>query len=218
MEIDDEHYRNIDSEYDRISNLVWTQNLDELREYLERGGNPLLEKDSKYSDGTSRMDDGESLLYISMFLHPNIEVSELLLHYIGMHNMDPNTQLNNGTLLKLLQFRYERDPRNEMNNRLLEMLINAIVHYLDMHHMNPNIELNNGTLLLEFLDFRYERDPHNETNYRLLEMLINAVDRYEQHKLYLAEQRLRMMTLHKYPQRGEFPINNELLYNISKYI
>ena len=45
MVIDDEHYRYTDSEYDRISNLVWTQNLDELREYLERGGNPLLEKD-----------------------------------------------------------------------------------------------------------------------------------------------------------------------------
>lgn len=169
MKIDDEHYRNIDSEYDTISNLVWTQNLDELREYLERGGNPLLEKDSKYSDGTSRMDDGESLLYISMFLHPNIEISELLLQYIETRHMDPNTQLNNGTLLKLLQFRYERDPRNEMNNRLLEMLI-------------------------------------------------NAVDRYDQYRLYLAEQRLRMMKLYSRPQRGEFPINNELLYNISKYI
>ena len=169
MVIDDEHYRYTDSEYDMISKLVWTQNLDELREYLERGGNPLLEKDSKYSDGTSRMDDGESLLYISMFLHPNIEVCELLLHYIDMRHIDPNTQLNNGTLLELLQFRYERDPRNEMNNRLLEMLI-------------------------------------------------NAVDRYEQYRLYLAEQRLRMMKLYSRPQRGVFPINNELLYNISKYI
>ena len=103
MVIDDEHYRNIDSEYDRISNLVWTQNIDELREYLERGGDPLLEKDSKYSDGTGRMDDGESLLYISMFLHPNIEVSELLLHYIDMRHIDPNTQLNNGNFIRIIK-------------------------------------------------------------------------------------------------------------------
>ena len=169
MVIDDEHYRYIDSEYDMISKLVWTQNLDELRKYLESGGNPLLKKDSKYSDGTNRIDDGESLLYISMFLHPNIEISELLLQYIDMYHMNPNTQLNNGTLLELLQFRHERDPRNEMNNRLLEMLIYTI-------------------------------------------------DRYEQYRLYLAQQRLRMMKLYSRPQRGEFPINNELLYNISKYI
>ena len=85
-------------EYDAISNLVWTQNLDELREYLESGGNPLLKKDSKYPDGTSRIDDGESLLYISMFLHPSIEISELLLQYIDMYHMNPNTKLDNGTL------------------------------------------------------------------------------------------------------------------------
>lgn len=104
-----------------------------------------------------------------MFLHPSIEVSELLLQYIDMYNMNPNTKLDNGTLLELLQFRHERDPYNEMNNRLLEMLI-------------------------------------------------YTVDRYEQYRLYLAEQRLRMMKLYKRPQDGEFPINNELLYNISKYI
>ena len=156
-------------EYDTISNLVWTQNIDELREYLESGGNPLLEKDSKYPDGTSRIDDGESLLYISMFLHPSIEISELLLQYIDMYHMYPNTQLDNGTLLELLQF-------------------------------------------------RHERDPHNETNNRLLEMLIYTVDRYEQYRLYLAKQRLRMMKLYSRPQYGEFPINNELLYNISRYI
>jgi len=169
MELVDEFYRTTYSEYDTISNLVWTQNIDELREYLESGGNPLLKKDSKYPDGTSRIDDGESLLYISMFLHPSIEVSELLLQYIDMYNMNPNTKLDNGTLLELLQF-------------------------------------------------RHERDPHNETNNRLLEMLIYTVDRYEQYRLYLAEQRLRMMKLYKRPQDGEFPINNELLYNISKYI
>ena len=65
---------------------------------------------------------------------------------------------------------------------------------------------------------RYERDPHNEMNNRLVEMLINAVDRYNQYRLYLAEQRLRMMKLYSRPQDGEFPINNELLYNISRYI
>ena len=169
MDLVDEFYRSTYSEYDIISNLVWMQNYDELREYLESGGDPLLDKDSKYSDGTSRMDDGESLLYISMFLHPSIEISELLLHYIDMRHMNPNTQLDNGTLLELLQF-------------------------------------------------RSKRDPHNETNNRLLEMLTIAVGRYEQYRLYLARQRLRLMRLYSRPDHGEFPINNELLYNISRYI
>lgn len=156
-------------EYDKISRLVWTQNTDGLRKYLENGGNPLLKKDSKYPDGTSQIDDGESLLYISMFIHPNIEISELLLSYIDMYHMNPNTELQNGTLLELLQYRQERDPHIEMNNRLLEMLIIGI-------------------------------------------------DRYEQYRLYIAEQRLRMMKLYTRPQHGEYPVDRELLYNISEYI